>query len=45
MENKALNPSGMGKIDVALRAENVTCARCLSALEQKSLSAAKASEK
>lgn len=29
MESKALDPSGIGKIDVSLRLENTTCPRCL----------------
>lgn len=28
MESRALNPSGIGKIDVTTRRENVTCTRC-----------------
>lgn len=29
MESKALDPSGIGKIDVCLRIENATCPRCV----------------
>ena len=29
MTSQALDPSGIGKIDVALRPENVTCEKCV----------------